>query len=142
MCVHCRPTVCVVGPNHEVVGFQPLTVTAANLGSVTNSYTYYIPPVPLFPTVFWIFVPTPPQTYLISSPHLSPVDSASLSPWILFRHSHKIEPLTKNWIDWNRKKGFKFFKRIVARNNLLAYPDFKKKKKTNTINFQWASVIS
>ena len=44
VCVCYRPPVRVVCPNHEVVVFQPWTVTAPDLGSVTNITT--IPSLP------------------------------------------------------------------------------------------------
>ena len=68
VCVCFRPPVRVVCPNHEMVGFQPWTRTAPDLGSVTNAYTYYIPPAPPVPTVFWIFVSSSSYTYILSPP--------------------------------------------------------------------------
>ena len=59
VCVCYRPPVRVVCLNHEVVDFQPRTVTAPDLGSGANAYTYYIPTAPPIPTVFFVFFPLP-----------------------------------------------------------------------------------
>ena len=68
----------VVFPNHEVVLFQPRTLTAPKLGSVANAYTYSIPPTAPVPSVFCIFVSTFPRKDLLLPPHISPIDTASL----------------------------------------------------------------
>ena len=39
LCVCYRPLVCVVCPNHEVMVFQPQTVTATDLWSIANIIT-------------------------------------------------------------------------------------------------------
>ena len=70
VCVCHWPPVRAVCPNHEVAVFQHRTVTAPDLGSITNAYTYSIPPAPPVPNVFWIFVYSSPWTYLILPPHL------------------------------------------------------------------------
>ena len=64
--------------NHELVEFQPWTVTGPDLRSGTNSYTIYISLTHLFQLCFGSPPPSP-RAYLLSTPNLSPIDSDSLS---------------------------------------------------------------
>ena len=84
MCVFYRPPILAVCPNHEAVVFQPWTMTAPDLVCVSNITTILALRPHLCPTMFWIFIFPSPRTYLISIPHISPVDDTSLSLCILF----------------------------------------------------------
>ena len=64
--------------------FQTRTVTASDLGSVANAYTYSIRTSPPVRNVFWIFVSPSLRSYLLLTPHLTPVDSASLYLYTFF----------------------------------------------------------
>ena len=89
VCVYFRPPDRPIFPNNEVVNFQPRTVTDPDLGSVSNAYTTSTPPThPPVPTVFWIVFFPSPRTYLLSTPHISPVNADSLSIFTHFYPPH------------------------------------------------------
>ena len=68
MCVCYRPPAHTVCLNHEVVEFQPRTVTAPDLVSGANAYTYSIPPSPPVITVFCVIVSPSPRAYILLPP--------------------------------------------------------------------------
>ena len=86
-CVCCWPPARPRCPNHEVVDFQPWTVTDPDLGSGANAYTISNPPHQLFQPCYGSFV-TSHRTNLLSHPHISPVNTASLSLCARFSPLH------------------------------------------------------
>ena len=68
-----------VCPNHELVEFEPRTVTGPDLGSVANTYTIFLSPCPTCSNRVLDHLFPSPWAYLLPPPHISPVDAVYLS---------------------------------------------------------------